>query len=985
MGKEPRKVKEIPKGYEFSHKDEATGRDIYRIQTTKPEVKVSANKSTTISKPIVNTGKVKVLKSPLSKKTPAASTEDYVFIDNPVPVVNEAVTNTTNIPLNESLRQDRKLQPPIHPNIDYYQYPDPNAGYSKATPMYFDKETQQPIDVLKSIGADGKYNPTYINDLKDNDAYKGTIKQGTPRVTTDPTKTNLLPNSVIDKSGTVGNTSMGTTGYKKGGIVSKIKGYDDGGNVQRQQFLNGLNNDYSGVVGQNDQYAKKQKEEKVKTEQQLQNEKNARSAANAVGSGLGGVGSAYYNSTPTQNEGEATRNASLAAVSQTGAIGGAIGGIAAIGDKIGKPIKASSESMDSQGNVKDERRARKNAIGGGLFSPSKALAARSSYEGGYTDITGKGYIKHLEDKAKSQLAEVKTANTQALQNQAVANRDNFGATMVTPYNTQGATFDENQNLVLANNQQFDKNRPYYNKGGVVGKVKQMCADGGEIKGKGGPKEDKIKAKVKAGSFVVPAENAEIAEELREKLLMKAPKVKANLNQKGGEEVKLSNKEHLFTPEEKEELLERGVNVNLLAPNAHNKEEMNEPKSKHNMKEEKKEYMQFPNILGYKEGGPVKGTKYGNATWDGKNWVSADGSKYSEEGGKKFTEGYNKSVQKAKSNEASRSATEINMYKRKLDEARKEGRNNDVIGLQKKIDELTGVKNVAESNTKKDVNASTKSVPKAPSVKGKSVSNKNTYTPPSTVYNPNDNITVPNGNLSPNQIANENDLEAKQKADAIAFNNTLPQTLAGASPNQPRQTKTGILSKIGNIDPTAFVGVGQTALGLNMLGKEKRPIDNAIIDPTYNEAVNRAQRDAQFGLTPEQRFSAEQDIQNSLNDAKAIGLNYSGGSGVQAFNTNRAAINDAWKAKLGLKTADTDLRMQKQQYADAQAANRANILSTNRRQAYNDAMGAFQQKQQAGSELIGAGLQNVIGAYRFNRRNQASDEAKNASNAWVNNI
>jgi hypothetical protein len=127
--------------------------------------------------------------------------------------------------------------------------------------------------------------------------------------------------------------------------------------------------------------------------------------------------------------------------------------------------------------------------------------------------------------------------------------------------------------------------------------------------------------------------------------------------------------------------------------------------------------------------------------------------------------------------------------------------------------------------------------------------------------------------------------------------------------------------------------------------------------------------------------AEQDIQGGLNDAKFAGLN---SSASDSFNRNRAAINDAWKNKLGLKQADAEMRMNKQKYADVMAADRATILAANRRQAYNDAMNTFQQKQQAGSELIGAGLANTIGAYRFRQDQQARLKADEARGYSLNN-
>lgn len=91
-------------------------------------------------------------------------------------------------------------------------------------------------------------------------------------------------------------------------------------------------------------------------------------------------------------------------------------------------------------------------------------------------------------------------------------------------------------------------------------------DGGPIKGKGTAKSDSIKAKVKPGSFVVPAENADKAEMIREKYLSGKNK-NANLNQKGGAPVKLSNGEHLFNPNEKKYLESIGIDLSVLAPNA----------------------------------------------------------------------------------------------------------------------------------------------------------------------------------------------------------------------------------------------------------------------------------------------------------------------------------------------------------------------------------------------------------------------------------
>lgn len=91
-------------------------------------------------------------------------------------------------------------------------------------------------------------------------------------------------------------------------------------------------------------------------------------------------------------------------------------------------------------------------------------------------------------------------------------------------------------------------------------------EGGKIKGKGGPKEDKVPMKVPEGSFVVPAENAKKAMELGKKVLGWDGDEKAS-KKMGKSRINASNGEVIFTPEEVEELDFYGIDLNELAPNA----------------------------------------------------------------------------------------------------------------------------------------------------------------------------------------------------------------------------------------------------------------------------------------------------------------------------------------------------------------------------------------------------------------------------------
>lgn len=99
-------------------------------------------------------------------------------------------------------------------------------------------------------------------------------------------------------------------------------------------------------------------------------------------------------------------------------------------------------------------------------------------------------------------------------------------------------------------------------------------DGGKVVGKGTAKSDSINASLPEGSFIVPAENAKKAEKLRALYLGGAVK-KAELKDGGGVPVKLSNGEHMFTPEEVSILQQNGVDLNALAPNAEEGNELKE--------------------------------------------------------------------------------------------------------------------------------------------------------------------------------------------------------------------------------------------------------------------------------------------------------------------------------------------------------------------------------------------------------------------------
>lgn len=946
---EPKLVKSIPEGYTKEVRD---GKTVYvkRTESREPSKPVTKIKVPTVKK-TTTTGAVKATPpkpKPTSNIKPAEPkktfTEDVLMLEDPKPV--EPVIQKP-----QYLRTDIKEEFPQGLQKGFHQYsvPDLTTGgnYAKSKTVITDESGMPQVFDFKL----NKYVPTgepNVRQLMEVQADTPTIQQplGQNQL---PTKFSNVPttlrtpqyNAPVLKTGDVdpnvpiqykGFNDLGTgTGksdaqfleeqnkklgtqmpivpeLKKGGLVQKlakggkIKGYQYGGTTEGEydpnnpisgqgiiqqpgstQFVPTGN--VAGSGGFNYQTQQSQQANKKlkapKTQEQLNREANIKSGAV---SGVSALGNAAAMTTEPMNESDAKQNAAFQAIGQAGTVGAAISGIYGIANKFGTDQRRKSEQYTSTGELKDENKARTMGIVGGILDPIKAYNYRKE-SGNWGDVSGKGYTKFLEDKAKKQIEEVKRANQEAKIEGTIANRDAGQSDIKVgdKYDLSKVSFDENGQLILP--------QANYNKGGLVKKAMQHCADGGVIKGKGGPKDDKIVAKVKAGSFVVPAENTKVAETLREKLLMKAPNVKANLNQKGGEKVKLSNKEHLFTPEEKEELMEKGVDMNELAPNAENKE-----------------YVQFPK-LGFKEGGPIKSKKtYKELITPPINW----------KGSKEY-------------------------YKKAADKAIKDGK---VIPSDYNKINIKAPKSKTSFKEKSDV--------------------------------------LPTKDVSLSEIKKTNVEPTQEVAKAESKISSTPIVQQNApTSTQSTGKRRGLADILGNVDPTALVGPAQTYLGAKFLRDSKRPDYNPVLDATINEATNKAIREAQYGLSPEERFAAEQNIQNALNDARFSARNLAGGSAGTAFTQERAAINSGLANKLNMQIADQQLRREKQQYANQLAADRAAINAQNKQDVFNIANQAFNQRQQAGAELVGAGLANTIGAYRYNRNARMMDAYNQQANPWTN--
>lgn len=165
----------------------------------------------------------------------------------------------------------------------------------------------------------------------------------------------------------------------------------------------------------------------------------------------------------------------------------------------------------------------------------------------------------------------------------------------------------------------------------------------------------------------------------------------------------------------------------------------------------------------------------------------------------------------------------------------------------------------------------------------------------------------------------------------------------------------------------LLGVAQAGYGLQQLMKDKRPVD--VIDPTFSRLTDEAVAASRYGYTPEQKAALMSDIVNTRIAQQARINQLAGGSAGVGLANVRGALNEELMNKYKLAAQDEQLRMQKAQQAAGLAGQRAGMS----RALFADKMNEFMQKQQAGAELLGAGIQNVVGARRYQREREAQDQ------------
>jgi hypothetical protein len=226
------------------------------------------------------------------------------------------------------------------------------------------------------------------------------------------------------------------------------------------------------------------------------------------------------------------------------------------------------------------------------------------------------------------------------------------------------------------------------------------------------------------------------------------------------------------------------------------------------------------------------------------------------------------------------------------------------------------------------------------------------------------LPVPQGSdlsqFDPNKVVLEDKTGYDPKTGM--FKSTVTDTQTYGLPKDGTQSKYGLGDAIGMGAATL-----QAGYGLSQLMKDKRPIDK--LDTAYNQLTNEAIAASKYGYSPAQKALLEQQITQGRIGQQAQINQLAGGNAAVGLTNSRVAINKEMMNKLQLASEDERIRMQKAQVAGQMAGNRAGMS----RQLFADNMNAFQQKQQAGAELLGMGLSNVVGAARYAQEKQAQNQ------------
>ncbi len=220
--------------------------------------------------------------------------------------------------------------------------------------------------------------------------------------------------------------------------------------------------------------------------------------------------------------------------------------------------------------------------------------------------------------------------------------------------------------------------------------------------------------------------------------------------------------------------------------------------------------------------------------------------------------------------------------------------------------------------------------------------------------------TPTGELTtPNPYANDLELAKYQNSVMGTQTGTVPPVTTDTATPQIRQ-----IPKSNWFDPSSIEKAGaglQLALGVSQLQKQgKRPVDE--IPKDYLDSISKVGKNSDYGLTPQNLAQSRRDIELNRRRDVQMGNSAAGGDAISTMNYAKLAGINANDSLSNLGIENEKLKQAKQMQYSGLLGNKANYS----RMLFNDKLNAFNTNQQAGANLTGAGIQNLIGGARYDK-------------------
>lgn len=195
-------------------------------------------------------------------------------------------------------------------------------------------------------------------------------------------------------------------------------------------------------------------------------------------------------------------------------------------------------------------------------------------------------------------------------------------------------------------------------------------------------------------------------------------------------------------------------------------------------------------------------------------------------------------------------------------------------------------------------------------------------------------------------------------------NQIPRESAPASTeNTPTAIDIAVTDSVkanpfGNIDTGDILGLTQVGIGVgSLLSDGERPVDK--LSPEYLDVVNRATQDAVYGFDPANRAAYERNIESARLGGVNLASQLAGGDAGRALANARAFTNQYSGNMLDFLAADNELKMQKRKYADTLVRDKVE----QQRRLFEDKLNAFNVNQEAGASTLAAGITSLQNAQR----------------------